>query len=217
MKPLWKEKKEVFLAAMSKYFDASSPMAHLTAKDGPTEDSDFKWLQVVRGERAGVAKMAGIDMVHQQEQRERERLEDIKKEKKERLERQKEKWEEKQKTKQSVTSEKLTEILKEAGIETENLDDDDNDSSGFDPDATFSGPPPKRSKSETFTLKFVDKEWIRKLAQWADKNRVSDVAFLELLQTLVMIGGGKIEDITLSLSTIHHLREDERKHAGLTL
>ena len=208
MKPLWKEKKEVFLAAMSKYFDASSPMAHLTAKDGPTEDSDFKWLQVVRGEHAGVAKMAGIDMVHQQEQRERERLEDIKKEKKERLARQKEKWEEKQKTKQSVTSEKLTEILKEAGIETENLDDDDNDSSG---------PPPKRSKSETFTLKFVDKEWIRKLAQWADKNRVSDVAFLELLQTLVMIGGGKIEDITLSLSTIHRLREDERKHAGLTL
>ena len=78
------------------------------------------------------------------------------------LERQKEKWEEEQKTKHSVTSEELTEILKEAGIETENLDDDDNDSSGFDPDATFSGPPPKRSKSETF--KFVDKEWIRKLA-----------------------------------------------------
>ena len=85
------------------------------------------------------------------------------------LERQKEKWEEEQKTKHSVTSEELTEILKEAGIETENLDDD-NDSSGFDPDATFSGPPPKRSKSETFTLKFIDKEWIRKLVQWADKN-----------------------------------------------
>ena len=84
-------------------------------------------------------------------------------------------------------------------------------------DASFPGPPPKQSKPETFWLNFVDKEWIRKLCKWADKNRVSDVAFLELLQELVMLGGGKIEDITLSLSTIHRLRDDERRHASLTI
>ena len=59
-------------------------------------------------------------------------------------------------------------------------DDDDFGGGSYDSDPTFSGPPPKRVTSETFTLKFIDKEWIRKLVQWADKNHAL------LLQAVMM-------------------------------
>ena len=72
------------------------------------------------------------------------------------------------------------------------VDDDDN--------PTFSGYLP--SSLVIDVLNFVDKAWIRKLVQWAGKNFVSDVAFPELLQQLVMIGGGKIEDIALRALSI---------------
>ena len=49
---------------MQEYFDASSSDALDTAVDYDTEDSDYKWLQIVRGERQGIARMGGIDCVH---------------------------------------------------------------------------------------------------------------------------------------------------------
>ena len=53
----------------------------MTAQDGPGDDSDLKWLQVVRGERKGVAKMMGLDLHHVEELREekRRRSNDVKK------------------------------------------------------------------------------------------------------------------------------------------
>ena len=63
------------------------------ATDGPGEDSDLKWLQVVRGERVGVAKMAGRDLNHLQEVREEARKAEERKKKAEREEKMRMKWE----------------------------------------------------------------------------------------------------------------------------
>ena len=92
------------------------------------------------------------------------------------------------------------------------VDDEADEGDGDPKDIPFPGPPPKLEKPDSFTLTFIDKDWIRRLARWADKNRITDVAFLELLTELVIMGGGKIEDITLSLSTIYRIREEERLH-----
>ena len=78
---------------ISRYFDASVKHAHLTAADAEGEDSDLKWLQVIRGEREGVARMAGLDHVHKQEVNELARKEEEKQKEEERRERQKKKWE----------------------------------------------------------------------------------------------------------------------------
>ena len=42
---------------MSHYFDASVPIVEKAAMDSESDDSDLKWLQIVRGERKGVARM----------------------------------------------------------------------------------------------------------------------------------------------------------------
>ena len=78
-------------------------------------------------------------------------------------------------------------------------------------------PPSKRQKETTFKLEFVDKEWIRKLCCWAERHRITDQAFLELLQELVIIGRGNPEDITLSDSTVRRIRKDKRCHASLSV
>ena len=62
---------------MNEYFDASSKDALESAKDNDGEDSDFKWLQIVRGLRPGVARMGGIDRVHLERQREKARREEL--------------------------------------------------------------------------------------------------------------------------------------------
>ena len=64
------------------------------------------------------------------------------------------------------------------------------------------GPLPK--KEEEFTLTMTDKDWIRALCEWADATRTRDLPFLMLLQKLVLIGKVKIEDVTLSLSSVAH-------------
>jgi hypothetical protein len=121
-----------------------------------------------------------------------------------------------QKLCETVSEAAAAAALKENGMDVEEddiyFDADDSDNPDF-PGA----PPPKKTKSETFTLTFDDKEWIRKFCNWADRHRISDVAFLELLQELVVVGGGKIEDITLSLSTIYRIRDDERRHVALSI
>ena len=60
------DNKATLLETLPRYFDASVAHAHLLAKDNPGSDSDLKWLQVIRGEREGVAKMAGLDQKHLQ-------------------------------------------------------------------------------------------------------------------------------------------------------
>jgi predicted HicB family RNase H-like nuclease len=87
---------------MSQYFDASCPTAHETASDGPGEDSDLKWLQVVRGKRAGVARMAGIDSEHEQELKETLRREEERMKEKQRQELQKQKWEKEKQVRRRV-------------------------------------------------------------------------------------------------------------------
>ena len=103
--------------------------------------------------------------------------------------------------------------MREAGvvIDDEEMEDKDDDKDEAGP--SFSGGTPKPT---SFTLEFEDKEWIRKLCQWADCHKVKSKALLELCQQLVMVGGGDLSKITLSLSTINRLREDERKHAHLS-
>ena len=62
----------------------------------------------------------------------------------------------------------------------------------------------KGKKEEEFTLTMTDKDWIRELCEWADATRTRDLPFLMLLQKLVLIGKVKIEDVTLSLSSVAH-------------
>ena len=45
-------------------YDASSSKALNTAVDYDTEDSGYKWVQILRGEIQGIAQMGGIDRVH---------------------------------------------------------------------------------------------------------------------------------------------------------
>jgi hypothetical protein len=80
-------------------------------------------------------------------------------------------------------------------------------------DPSFSPPEPKSKRKTSITLNFEDKDWIRKLCPWADRNRVSDEAFLQLLYDILLIGGGNVEDITISLSTIGRIRADVRVSA----
>ena len=85
-------------------------------------------------------------------------------------------------------------------------------------ECSFPGlPPTKRQKAATFKLEFVDKEWIRKMCCWAERHRITDQAFLELFQELVIVGRGNPEEITLSDSTVRRLRKDERLHASLSI
>ena len=99
--------------------------------------------------------------------------------------------------------------MREAGITDDVPMDEDN----VKDDGDFDGPEQKRAKPTSFTLKFEDKEWIRKLCKWADAHKVKSKALLELCQKLILTGGGDLSEITLSLATIDRLREDERKHA----
>ena len=77
--PEWRAKRDKFIAEMDAYLDASAPgaLASLTDIDG--EDSDFKWLEVVRGICPGVDPMGGIDRAHLERQRERKRREEMRK------------------------------------------------------------------------------------------------------------------------------------------
>ena len=75
----WKAATDEFKANMEAYFDASSPNALASLKDVDGEDSDYKWLEVVRGLRPGVARMGGIDRPHLERQRERKRREELRK------------------------------------------------------------------------------------------------------------------------------------------
>ena len=92
--PTFTAKKDKFTRSLTKYFDASALDAHLHAADGDGDDSDLKWLQVIRGEREGVAKMAGVDRIHQHEVQETLRKEEQREKEEERKEKQKRKWEE---------------------------------------------------------------------------------------------------------------------------
>ena len=53
--PVWQEKEEAFAAQMDTYFDASANDVLESAKDNEGEDSDFKWLEIIRGWHPGVA------------------------------------------------------------------------------------------------------------------------------------------------------------------
>ena len=75
----WIAAKNEFMAHMNAYFDASSPDALASLKDVDGEDSDYKWLEVVRGLRPGVARMGGIDRPHLKRQRERKRRKELRK------------------------------------------------------------------------------------------------------------------------------------------
>ena len=75
----WKAATDEFKANMEAYFDTSSPDALASLKDVDGEDSDYKWLEVVRGLRSGVARMGGIDRPHLERQRERKRREELRK------------------------------------------------------------------------------------------------------------------------------------------
>ena len=67
----WQVEKASFKATMQEYFDASSSDALDMAVDYDTEDSDYKWLQIVRGERQGIARMGEINCVHHVKQLEK--------------------------------------------------------------------------------------------------------------------------------------------------
>ena len=58
-----------FKATMQEYFDASSSNALDTAVDYDTEDLDYKWVQILRGE------IQGINRIHHVKQIEKRRLE----------------------------------------------------------------------------------------------------------------------------------------------
>ena len=75
----WKAATDEFKANMEAYFDTSSPDALASLKDVDGEDSDYKWLEVVRGLRSGVARMGGIDRPHLERQRERKRRKELRK------------------------------------------------------------------------------------------------------------------------------------------
>ena len=92
--PSFVAKKEKLSLTLPRYFDASASHAHRVATDGPGEDSDLKWLQVVRGEREGVAKMAGRDLNHLQQIRDEARREDARKKRVEGQEKLRSQWEE---------------------------------------------------------------------------------------------------------------------------
>ena len=87
------------------------------------------------------------------------------------------------------------------------------DSTKNDEDFSCAWSPPKPPKPDTFFLEMTDKEWIRALIPWATKNDVTDEAILELCQKLVIDGKAKLSEITLSLSTIKRIREEEQLHA----
>ena len=55
------------------------------------------------------------------------------------------------------------------------------------------------------------------MCRWADAHEVSDEALTEAFQIMAMKGGAKIEDLTLSESTVNRLRLDERGHAHLSV
>jgi hypothetical protein len=65
----WQAEKASFKATMQEYFDASSSNALDTAVDYDTEDSDYKWVQILRGEKQG------INRIHHVKQIEKRRLE----------------------------------------------------------------------------------------------------------------------------------------------
>ena len=67
----WQAEKASFKATMQEYFDASSSNALDTAVDYDTEDSDYKWVQILRGEIQGVAWMGGINRIHHVKQLEK--------------------------------------------------------------------------------------------------------------------------------------------------
>ena len=75
----------------------------------------------------------------------------------------------------------------------------------------------KANKEEEFSLKMTDKEWIRELCEWADATRTRDLPFLMLLQKLVLMGQVKMEEVTLSLSTVKRIRKQERIRAGRSI
>ena len=79
MTPEWRAKRDKFIVEMDAYLDALAPgaLASLTDVDG--KDSDFKWLEEVRGICPGVAPMGGIDCVHLERQCERKRREEMRK------------------------------------------------------------------------------------------------------------------------------------------
>ena len=90
--PAFLKKKPKFLDVMAQYFNARAQDAHLTASDSPMEYSDLKWLQGIRGERTGVAKIVGINLQYAKKMREREKKDEQRREE-EHLQRQKEKGE----------------------------------------------------------------------------------------------------------------------------
>ena len=57
----------------------------------------------------------------------------------------------------------------------------------------------------------------KKLCEWADATRTRDLPFLMLLQKLVLMGQVKIEDVTLSLSTVKRIQKQERIRAGRSI
>ena len=61
VQPAWQAKRDEFISHAAGYFDASSTDALKFLKDVEGEDSDLKWLEVVRGIRPGVAQMGGIE------------------------------------------------------------------------------------------------------------------------------------------------------------
>ena len=75
IRPDWQTKKNSFTQTINEYFDASADDALNKAKDNEGEDSDYKWLEIIRGLRLGVARMGGIDREHLERQRERARRE----------------------------------------------------------------------------------------------------------------------------------------------
>ena len=98
-----------------------------------------------------------------------------------------------------------------AATATEDVNDDD------DEDVTFPSVDRQEEKDGEFWLKMIDKEWIRWLSGWADAHCLSDECLLEGLQILAICGGEKLEDLILSESTIHRLRQDEQGHAHLSV
>ena len=92
--PSFMTKKDELLLTLPRYFDASASHAHHVATDGPGEDSDLKWLQVVRGEREGVAKMAGRDLNHLEQIRDEARREEARKRKADGQDKMRMQWEE---------------------------------------------------------------------------------------------------------------------------
>lgn len=97
------------------------------------------------------------------------------------------------------------------------MGDDDDDVVKEGEDLDFEGPSMKRPKPSKFTLEMDDKGWIAGMCRWADKVELSDENFYEGLCDFVMVGKQKIEDITLSQSTVERIRRDERLHVGLSI